>query len=247
MALQTFKVKVVENSVLASKFRYVDFELIEPSRIEFQAGQYVMVKIPGEERLRQYSIVSSPSMNHGVELLVDVSPGGAASKYLASLKPGDEAEVMGPAGQFIVKSTTSTTGSASSGGSREEQLIFVATGSGIAPIKSMIDDLLIDKNDARRMWLHWGLRSPEDMFWFDDLAKMAEEHDNFTFDMVLSQPPEGWELCQGHVTECVLKHHTDLTNTGIYLCGNKEMIEEVRQKLLEKGISFDMIHNEKFT
>lgn len=232
---QWFKARVADKQVLASKFLWTHLELVQPDRIEFAAGQYLMMRIPGLTGLRQYSISSAPSMNHGVELLVDIGPQGLGSKYLQELKPGDEVEFMAPAGRFVVGSET--------------ELIFVATGSGISAIRSMILDVVVDRKDTRPIWLHWGLRYPEDVFWFSEWAELAEEYDNFTFDPVLSRPNDGWKFCQGHVTECVLKHHAvrQLADTiGAYLCGNRGMIEEVTAKLREKGIAKERIHSEEF-
>ena len=179
--------------------------------------------------------MSAPSIDHGVELLVDVAPQGLGSKYLQDLKPGSEVEFMGPAGRFVVDN---------SGG--EEELWFVATGSGTSSVKSMILDLLVDKKDTRPMWLHWGLRYPEDVFWFTELAELAEEYDNFTFDPVLSKPNGGWKFCQGHVTECVVKHHADMSKAGAYLCGNKDMVVEVSKILQCKGMAAERIHYEEY-
>ena len=232
MVAQWFKARVAEKQMLASKFLWLHLELVQPDRIEFKAGQYVMMRVPGITGLKQYSIVSPPSMNHAVELLVDVAPQGLGSRHLQDLKPGDEVEFMAPAGRFVV--------------AEEKELWFVATGSGISSIKSMILDLLVDKKDSRPMWLHWGLRYPEDVFWFTDFAELAEEYDNFTFDPVLSGPSGGWKFCEGHVTECVVKHHKNFSTIGAYLCGNKAMIEEVSAKLREKGVDQEKIHSEEF-
>lgn len=236
MSIQTFKARVAEHAFLASKYQYVHLELVLPPRLAFQAGQYVMMKIPGVTGVRQYSIASSPSMDHAIELVVDVVPGGLGSMYLAALTPGDEVEFMAPAGVFSV----------ANGEKKEEELIFVVTGSGIAPVRAMLMDLLVDKKDKRQMWLHWGLRYAEDIFWFDEFAQMAEEYDNFTFDLTLSKPPAMWELCSGHTTDCLLKHHADLSKTGAYLCGNRRMIDEVRVLFANKGVAGEQIHTEQF-
>jgi phenol/toluene 2-monooxygenase (NADH) P5/A5 len=234
MAAQWFRARVAEKQMLASKFLWLHLELVQPDRIEFNAGQYLMMRVPGMQGLKQYSIVSAPSMNHGVELLVDIGPQGLGSKYLQGLKPGDEVEFMGPAGRFVITEGT------------EKKLIFVATGSGISSIKGMIEDLLVDKQDKRPMWLSWGLRYPEDVFWFSEFAELAEEYANFSFDPVLSRPNDGWKFCQGHVTECVLKHHSDFSGAGVYLCGNKGMIEEMKKILLERRVAEDRIHHEEY-
>ncbi len=236
---QWFKARVADKQMLASKFLWAHLELVQPDRIEFTAGQYLMMRVPGLMGLKQYSIVSAPSINHAVELLVDVAPQGLGSKYLQSLKPGDEVEFMAPAGRFVVTPQSSAAG-------LEQELWFVATGSGISSIKGMIVDLLVDKQDKRPMWLSWGLRYPEDVFWFSEFAELSEEHDNFTFDPVLSKPSGGWKFCEGHVTDCIMKHHKNFSNVGAYLCGNKGMIEEVSKILQDKGVPVERIHHEEY-
>ena len=139
---------------------------------------------------------------------------------------------MAPAGRFVVGS--------------EKELWFVATGSGISSVKSMILNLLVDKKDMRPIWLHWGLRYPEDVFWFTELAELAEEYDNFTFDPVLSKPSVGWKFCEGHVGECVVKHHADFSKAATYLCGNKGMVADVSKILQDKGMTAERIHSEEY-
>lgn len=236
MAIQTFKAKVAEHSYLAKKYQNVHLELVDPSRIEFLAGQYIMLKVPGLEGVRQYSIASSPSMKHAIELVVDVIPKGVGSTYLASLSPGDEVEFMAPAGRFLLNGDKD----------KEKMLWFVATGSGIAPLMSMIIHLLVDKKDAREMWLHWGLRHAEDIFWFDEFARLSEQYDNFNFDLTLSRPPKNWKLGRGYVGESLLKQHKEFVNVGAYLCGSKRMIESVKVKLLDKGLEKGNMHHEQF-
>ena len=236
MAIVTFKARVAEHAFLAKKFQMVDLELVEPKRLEFTAGQYIMLKVPGLDGVRQYSITSPPSNRHAIELLIDVIPTGAGSLYIASMTPGDEVEFMAPAGKFVVDPDKE----------REKELWFVATGSGIAPIKAMLVDLLVDKKDKRPMWLHWGLRFAEDVFWFDDFARLSEEYSNFTFDLALSKPPKEWKLCRGYTTNCVMKHHSEFANIGAYVSGNRRMIEDVKARLIEKGVAKERIHTEQF-
>lgn len=240
MEITTFKAKVREHELLAKRFQYVDFELVEPSRIEFKAGQYLMLKIPGMDQRRSYSIASAPEQNHSVEILVDVSPKGDGSLFLASLKPGDEIEFMAPAGQFVQAERDSELGR------EEKKLMFVATASGISPIRSMILDLLQTKTDRREIYLHWGLRHVEDIFWQEDFRQLTEFFPNFHFDMVLSQPPVSWPFCSGHVTHCVKAHHKDFSQYGIYLCGNEKMIAEMEELLFQAGVKKEHIYREQF-
>lgn len=232
---QLFRAKVSEHELLAGKYQYIYFELLEPHRISFRAGQYLLMDIPGGAEKKSYSIASLPDKDHGVEVLVDVSPGGDGSMYLASLAPGDTVEFMAPVGQFGMATNPV-----------EEELVFVATGSGISPIRSMILDLLETRGDKRPIKLQWGMRYVDDLFWEEDFRELAEMYDNFSFDIVISKPPESWPLCRGRVTDCLRAHRFSWHKTGFYLCGNKQMIEEVTSFVTAQGVSSTQIHREKF-
>ncbi len=240
MSPSKFVAKVRKRELLAKKFQYIDFELVSPPRIEFRAGQYLMMKVPGMEQRKSYSIASNPAQYHSVEVLVDVSPKGDGSTYLESLSPGDEVDFMAPAGQFSISEPENDAGKS------EQKLLFVATGSGISPIRIMLLDLLQNKRDKREIHLHWGLRYAEDMFWEEDFRELSEFFPNFHFDLVLSRPPKRWPLCSGYVTHCVESHHKDFSNIGAYLCGNGKMIGDMKALLQERGILKEKIHTEKF-
>lgn len=236
--IQKFKAAVSEHTLLAGKYQYINFELISPLTIDFFAGQYVLMTIPGTDAKKSYSIASPPSNNNGIDILVDISPQGDGSLYLASLKPGDEVEFMAPAGQFYVRDTRDQYPS--------EKLLFIATGSGISSIRSIIQDQLETKADTRPIYLHWGLRYVDEIFWEEDFRQLGLDHKNFTFDITLSHPPESWPLCHGHVTKCLNEHYSDYSNTSFYLCGNQSMIQEISSFLKDKGVAQDKIVFEKF-
>jgi NAD(P)H-flavin reductase len=201
--------------------------------MEFLAGQYVSIDIGGEER-RSYSIASAPAMDHAVEICVDVTPGGRGSRYIEGLKPGDEVKLLGPLGQFV-----------SGDAEKEKKLLFVATGSGIAPLRSMILDLLVEKKDEREIWLFWGLRFVKDMFWEEDFRQKHRFFKNFNYELMLSKPPEGWPIISGHVRREIEELGLG-SEWGVYLCGNPEMIKEVNQLGSDKQVPQEQIHFEKF-
>src|SRR3989344_153742 len=238
--LQTFRAKVSEHVLLAGKYQYIHFELLDPHRIQFRAGQYLLLTVPGGAEKKSYSISSPPALDHAVEILVDISPHGDGSLYLASLAPGDEVEFRAPVGQFTITPLSKNQPPV------ENELVFVATGSGISPIRSQILDLLETKNDSRPIRLHWGIRFIYDLFWEEDFRELAENYPNFTFDIILSHPPDSWPLCRGHVTDCLKKHYQKFAATGFYLCCNKQMIEAVTSLLKFQAVPPERIHFEKF-
>jgi NAD(P)H-flavin reductase len=239
---QEFKAKVAEHILINEKFRYIDMELIKPYRIEFKAGQYVSIDIGGGER-RSYSVASKPSEYHEVEICVDVSPGGKGSDFLKGLKPGDEVSFMGPLGQFVLKPFDAAQGKQDQ--KAEKKLLMVATGSGIAPLRSIIREQLEEKGEKRFIKLFWGLRFVEDMFWEEDFRRMHKYFKNFEFRFVLSKPPQFWPLNSGHVTQDI-EDEVLGSDWGVYLCGSQAMVKEVSELVISKGVPKDQVHFEKF-
>lgn len=238
MPIQKFTARLSEAQMIAEKFWFGKLELIEPNRLDFVAGQYLLLDVPGSPQKKSYSIASDPSMSYAVELLVDVSPHGAGTTYLGGLKPGDAVSFYAPAGEFVLPEKGSTAFT------EEKELEFVATGTGIAPLRSMYRDLLQNQKDSRRMKLYWGLRSEADICWLEELQELANAFPNFSFDIILSKPSEGWTLHSGHVTEYVLTNARP--GIGYYLCGNPRMVAEVSEGLQNKTIDPSHIHSEKF-
>lgn len=235
MPVQTFTAITSEHTLLKGRYQWVIFELQEPRQIDFKAGQFIMMNIPGMQAKRSYSIASPPNLKHQIDILVDVGPQGDGSLYLQSLNPGEKVEFMAPAGQFVLADDPT-----------EEKLILIATGSGISAIRSMVLDLLQTRQDQRPIHLHWGMRHVEDIFWEEDFRLLETQFSNFHFDLVLSQAPQGWPLCSGHIDDCLNAHYPDFAGCGFYLCGNNHMIESVSNLLQTKGVPNQNIHHEQF-
>lgn len=223
--------KVVHNH----KFIQYKFELTQPYRMQFLSGQYVSLKVDDVGHRRSYSICSTPDIDHGFELLVDVAPQGLGVQYLESLQFGQEIQLLAPMGVFVMEEDPA-----------EQSVVFIGTGSGIAPLRAMILDQLINKQDARPMVLHWGVRHEKDWFWLLEFEELSDKFPNFSFHPVLSQPEtDQWTLCKGRVTDCLLNHEHPAA-AGYYICGNEKMLADVVALLEKKGINDTHIHHEKF-
>ena len=227
------------------KFLYIKFELVLPDRIDFQAGQYVSLKVNEQGERRSYSIASTPDDNHGFHLLAEIVAEGKGSTYLQNLKIGEVVEILGPLGRFVVDGDQLSSNPVIQSSSK---LLFVATGSGIVPIYSIINDLLINKRETKQIRLHWGIRDESHMFWFDNFERLMESHPNFVFDPVLSQPGQDWSLCSGHVQDCLMRDFGEkkLGEWQGYVCGSTKMVEEISLKLVELGMKESNVNHEKF-
>lgn len=232
---QQYRARVVEKYYLdeGEKFLLIKFGLVEPYEVKFRAGQYLNIKINDQGLRRSYSIVSTPEVDHTVSVLADISPDGVGSRFLKEIEIGDMTELLMPLGRFVVQD-------------QGDKLLFVATGAGIAPIMSMINDLLINRRESRPMRLHWGMRYEKDLFWIDNLERLMTEHDNFVFDLVLSKPNDGWKLCWGRVTDCIERDFMDTQGWSAYLCGGDSMIDDMKKLLKSKGMGEGHIHQERF-
>ena len=164
-------------------------------------------------------------------------PGGMASTYIANLNPGDQVSFYAPAGEFTIKDDVQV---------RECPLVFVATGSGLAPLRSMILDQLRTRETKRPIKLHWGMHSADQLFWLDYFEELHKNYPNFVYDVTLSHPPEGWTLCRGRVTNCLSVHEL-MDDAEYYLCGSPAMVADAMKVLVERGVPEARMHHEKFT
>lgn len=202
----------------------------KPRGFMFVAGQFVQIKIGAgnDAVVRAYSLCSLPSDPY-LEFCIKVLPTGAASTRLAALAPGEEIALSAPAGQFILRPA------------HAPQKIFIATGTGIAPIKPMLRTALSERHSAA---LLFGLRSEDDMLWNAEFAALAASTPDFSYVLTLSQPSKQWPGSRGRVTE----HVSKILNPAAeyYVCGSLPMVKQVRALLTSAQILPERIHFEVF-
>lgn len=229
---QKITVEVVKKEQIASNIYLVAFALIDPATISFRAGQNMMLMIaPGINRTM--SIASPPASDTELLMVHDIRPMGPGSRWTLGLSIGDRATIVGPTGgtlSFI---------------DSQNKKVMVATGTGVAPFRSMILDQL-SREASLPMTLYWGLRHEHDIYWKDEFDGIAEVQPNFSWRLVLSKPSDGWSGVSGHVTEYVLHDEKDLVHSEFYLCGNRAMVDDVRTKLLERNVPKEQIITELF-
>ena len=229
---QQFRAKLSDKTIINPQYSQYFFELLQPSRMEFLSGQYISLALPEGGQRRSYSLCSSPEKDHGFELLIDSKPNGLGIQYLNSLQFGDEISFLSPLGLFTL-------------GNETEPISMIATGSGIAPFRSMILDLLQIKKSTQDITLYWGQRFVDDLFWEEELEELCEDFAIFHFHPVISKAPVAWPLCQGRVTDC-LRTHQIHEKAHFYICGSDTMITDVMHELQTHGISKHQVHREKF-
>ncbi len=226
--------KVIYKENLSEETWLLGIEL--PEVAIFVPGQFVSLKVSEEGLRRSYSVASLPGKKM-IELVINVSPMGLGSKYILGIKVGDSVEVLGFLGKFVVD-VKELTG--------EKELLFVGTGTGMVPLKPMIEDLLINKKFHGRINLIWGMRYETDLFWVAELDKLQREYDNFCMEITLSRPGERWPGVQGHVGDVIGDLRIEGNKTIAFLCGNSEMIMEINDLLTNKGVPKRQILYERF-
>ncbi|MBI5122877.1 hypothetical protein HZA75_03385 [Candidatus Roizmanbacteria bacterium] len=236
--LNIYKTTLSKKSQLNSNTYLYNFNLLEPREINFKAGQYLMIKIPTDKGpvSRLYSIASPNTNRNSLELIIGMVPGGLASNYLFSLKENTEVVFQGPAGMFGLKENNGPK-------------IFLTTGTGIAPVKSMLESYQLPVSSYS---LLWGLKTYKDIYLFDELKEfnlkicLSREQN---LDMIPEVDKKFFEL--GHVDSCFEKQFNNgtmkqLNNYDFYLCGGRNIIESLRQFLVAKNVPKENIYFEKF-
>jgi phenol hydroxylase P5 protein len=213
------------------------FLAINNNGIEFQAGQYINLLIPGVEEPRAFSIANSPSEKNLVELNVCLVEGGEATTYLhEKLQVNDDLKFSGPYGRFYVRK------------SAPEPTIFFAGGSGLSSPKSMILDLF-ENDEKRQVTLIHGAQDQAELYYRELFEELSEEQDNFTYIPVLSSEPEDsdWEGERGFVHEAAIAHFDGkFAGHKAYLCGPPPMIDACVTALMQGRLFERDIYMENF-
>jgi NAD(P)H-flavin reductase len=191
-------------------------------RARFKAGQYLRIFMPDGDT-RNFSMANPPHESDGAQLHIRHVPGGRFSEsVLAGLRQGDKLEVDLPYGDFYLRADS------------EKPIICVATGTGFAPLKSMIEDL-IKRGSKRSVHLYWGGRRRRDLYLADLAAKWAARAAWFAFTPVLSEPDANWQGATGRVHHAVLTDQSELSGSQVYACGNPLMIRNARGDFERSG------------
>ena len=213
---------------LTGDIKQLRLRLDEPARISRRPGQYVQVEAPSVDGpvYRAYSISSPDYEPNVVELVVKLVAGGIASSYLHSLKVADTVRFTGPYGEFNLSEDPSV------------EIVCVAGGCGIAPIKSIVYSLY-QRWPGRQCWLFVGSRRSRDVFYLEQFEQLAQKYPGFHVVYALSDKltqGEKWHGETGFIHLAVDKYLEPNVKRQVYLCGPPAMIEAVTRVLLGKGV-----------
>src|SRR5579864_5175984 len=255
MPFHTFIARLVRSVPLSELTKHLEFEMKGVPRFGFVSGQWLSFKTQkpdGEEIIRAYSIASPPADDNRFALCLNRVQDGFMSNFLCDMKAGDEISCQGPFGDFILRPPLRDT-------------IFIATGTGIAPFRSMLHWLLgsnpgSDKNGQGRpssidgrsqdqghqLYLIFGNRTEKDIYYHDEFLRLAQEHPNFHYLPTLSRGVPGWQGLRGYVQEHVPAIAQGRTDMHAYICGLDKMVKANRELLKSLGWDRKSILYEKY-
>jgi CDP-4-dehydro-6-deoxyglucose reductase len=235
-------VKFFDKKILPAKISTIEkmnsdvlkiiFRLPPTAKFEFNAGQYVNL-IKGTTN-RSYSIANKPSENNQLEFFIKKYKNGLMSKYwFEEAKVNDLLRIEGPLGSFFLRE------------SKCEHIVFLATGTGIAPIKSILESVIEQPSNfsEKEFWVFVGARLKEDLLWSPDLIN---DKIKINYIPVLSRQTEDWNGEKGYVQDAVLKQNIDLENTQVYACGSNEMIQSAKKLLFKNSLNENSFFSDAF-
>lgn len=237
-------IKVLEETYNTRRYF---IEVNDCSSFDFKAGQFVTLDLPIHEkpgrRWRSYSIASHPDGSNIIELLIVLLEGGAGTTYIFNeVKIGSELSLRGPQGNFVLPDSIPL------------DLFLVCTGTGIAPFRSMLYDIIQKEIPHKNIYLAFGCRTKQDLLYHDEMRALEERMPSFQYIPTLSR--EKWdgrsgyvhniyeEICKASRDAC-----TDLNEISpacFFLCGWKFMIQDARNKIQAMGYNKTSIRFELY-
>ncbi len=232
-----FTARLLDCRDLSDSTKHFSWEVEEAHQFDFQAGQFVsmLATHDGREITRAYSIASAPRGDNTFDLCLNRVPDGFFSNFLCDLRAGDEVRFHGPHGYFTLKQPV-------------RDSLFIATGTGIAPIRGMLHWLLADpaRYDDREFWLVFGVRYQQDLYYDEEFRVLERTHPNFHYLPTLSRDNPGWTGARGYVQEQVEKLGVGRTDMDAYICGLRDMVTANRELLKKLGWDRKSILYERF-
>jgi CDP-4-dehydro-6-deoxyglucose reductase len=201
------------------------------SALFYLPGQYIDV-IGKDGVRRSYSIANAVREDGKLELHIRQVPDGVMSQYwFGGAQANDLLRLEGPLGTFCLRSASTT------------NLVFMATGTGIAPVKAMLEGLsdAPETLSGKRIYVYWGGRTEQDLYWQPDFPSLG-----LTYRPVLSRADTQWPGATGYVQQAVLAESLDLADTSVYACGSETMIHAARELLTQAGLPLKHFHSDAF-
>jgi CDP-4-dehydro-6-deoxyglucose reductase len=227
----TVPCRIHSTDYLSSDVLRVVLRLPPSTEFNYLPGQYIDVIGPASVR-RSYSLANANVLDKKLELHIRAVSGGLMSKYwFDQAKANDLLRLIGPLGTFFLRET------------KDLDVVFLATGTGLAPVKSMLESMALLGVDKlpRSVTVIWGGRLPQDLYC--DLSSIAVNH---RYVPVLSRAGPGWAGARGYVQRVLLSLELDLRNVAVYACGSYTMIQSAKAELTKAGLPDKRFYSDAF-
>lgn len=227
---RTLPCRITEIAQVASTVVKVVLRLPPNITFTYLPGQYIDIIHNGTRR--SYSIANAPRPDGMLELYIRQVDNGVMSAYwFGSAKVNDLLRFEGPFGTFFLREVSS------------QHLIFLATGTGIAPVKAMLEEISAtpEPEFPQKISVYWGNRNADDFYWRPECKGL-----DIQFHQIFSGNLDEWTGRRGHVQAALLDDGIDLSKVIVYACGSKAMIHSAEQALTEQGLEAKYFHSDAF-
>ncbi|MGF1730486.1 FAD-binding oxidoreductase [Photobacterium kasasachensis] len=227
---QTVPCKVSSFDYKTEDIIVISFRMPPTANFDYLPGQYVDLSFKGVKR--SYSIANAKQNNKELELHIRKVPNGQMSDLIfGNVVDNQLMRIEGPKGTFFVRDNP-------------KPLILLAGGTGIAPVKAIVEDLA-NNDDPRDIYIYWGMPLAEG-FYLDSLITLSKDKSNINYIPVLSGD-EDWDGRKGLVHKAVCEDFESLEKYDVYACGSPIMIDTAKHAFFEKGLLQDSFYSDAFT
>lgn len=231
----TLPARVEKIDKVSSDVAVLTLRLPPSERFQFLAGQYIDIHASNGKK-RSFSLASAPYESGSIELHIRHTPAGQFSEYVWNeMKEREILRFTGPLGSFFLRENSL------------KPILLIATGTGFAPIKGMLEQAF--KNGIyRQVVLYWGARHLAEIYMPDLPERWQREYVNFTYIPVLSDPldQDKWQGRTGLVHEAVLEDHGSFAAYQVYACGAPVMVEAAHEALTARGLPQEEFFSDAF-
>ncbi|MCE3271395.1 MAG: Ferredoxin--NAD(+) reductase-like protein [Ramlibacter sp.] len=223
-ARRTFTAKVFRNTLASEDVSVLQLRLPAGQRAKFKAGQYLQVTLPDGSR-RSYSMANPPHESDSLQLHIRHVPGGQFTQIVPILTAGDTLQVELPFGNFELREDSTA------------PMLCVVGGTGFAPVKSLLDDI-VKRRVQRPVTLLWGGRDRRGLYLLSAVERWQKLLPAFTFLPVIEEAGDAQALgaFHGRLDDAIRAHFTDLAGSEVYCCGAPLMVSAVRKAAEERGL-----------
>jgi ferredoxin-NADP reductase len=231
------RARLIESREIAPGVRHFVFAAEGVEHLDYTPGQFVSfsAECGGKTITRAYSLASAPHGDNRFDLCLNRVEDGRISPLLFAMQPGDSIEMSLPLGMFVMRTPP-------------RESVFIATGTGIAPFRAMLQAHLMPGSPA--ITLLFGVRYESHLMYRAEFEDLAGRFPQFRFWPTLSRPGENWKGRTGHVqshlVEAVPESSDARRDLDVYLCGLKLMVDDVRGILKQMGFDRKQIFYEKY-